>query len=247
MARYVNLRAGDPAPWFHARSGSNPNYAFDTAGGRYIVLCFFASAGDPQSKKALETVVRRRAVFDDIRACFFGVSLDPADESAARVADSVPGIRYFWDFDAKVSKLYGAAPDDEPPSDGKVAVRRVWYVLDPTMRILRSSRSPTTAATPTRSSTSSRPCRRRAALPASRSRHRSWCCPTSSSRSSARQLIGLYENARRRGIGLHARGRRQDRHRSTTTATSGAGLPHRGRGDHQGDSSASSAASCPRS
>lgn len=138
MARYVNLRAGDPAPWFHARSGSNPNYAFDTAGGRYIVLCLFASAGDPQSKKALDTVTRRRAVFDDTKACFFGVSLDPEDESSGRVADSMPGLRYFWDFDARISKLYGAAPDDEPEAGGKVAVRRIWYVLDPTMRILKA-------------------------------------------------------------------------------------------------------------
>jgi hypothetical protein len=44
---YVRLAPGDPAPWFNQRSTSNPSYAFDTAAGRYIVLCFFASAGDP--------------------------------------------------------------------------------------------------------------------------------------------------------------------------------------------------------
>src|SRR5262249_3387236 len=43
---YAKLTPGDPAPWFHQRATSNPNYAFDTAAGRYIVLCFFASAGD---------------------------------------------------------------------------------------------------------------------------------------------------------------------------------------------------------
>ena len=44
---YVTIAPGDPAPWFHGRTMSNPNYAFDTAAGRYIVMCFFLSAGDP--------------------------------------------------------------------------------------------------------------------------------------------------------------------------------------------------------
>ena len=41
---YVNLAPGDPAPWFHQASTSNPNYAFDTTAGRYVVLCFLGSA-----------------------------------------------------------------------------------------------------------------------------------------------------------------------------------------------------------
>lgn len=51
---YVRLAPGDPAPWFNQRSTSNPNYAFDTAAGRYIVLCFFASAGDPIGRAAMQ-------------------------------------------------------------------------------------------------------------------------------------------------------------------------------------------------
>ena len=31
MASYVNLQPGDPAPWFHARTGSAARFAFDTA------------------------------------------------------------------------------------------------------------------------------------------------------------------------------------------------------------------------
>lgn len=41
---FVNLAPGNPAPWFHAASTSNPRYAFDTAAGRYILMCFFGSA-----------------------------------------------------------------------------------------------------------------------------------------------------------------------------------------------------------
>src|SRR5215210_6260045 len=107
---FVMLAPGDPAPWFHQRSGSNPRYAFNTAAGRYIVLCFFASAADVQGRAALDAVLANRRHFDDTRACFFGVSLDPSDESEGRVRDSMPGLRFVWDFDGRVSRRYGALP-----------------------------------------------------------------------------------------------------------------------------------------
>src|SRR5215207_2151690 len=100
---YNTLAAGDPAPWFIQRSASNPRYVFDTAAGRYIVLCFYGSAADPVGKAALDAVFASRQQFDDVRACFFGVSLDPADERSGRVPDSTPGLRFFWDFDGPIS------------------------------------------------------------------------------------------------------------------------------------------------
>jgi peroxiredoxin/predicted 2-oxoglutarate/Fe(II)-dependent dioxygenase YbiX len=132
---YVTLAAGDPAPWFHQRSASNPRYAFDTAAGRNIVLCFYASAADLQGRAALEAVLTNRRYFDDDRICFFGVSLDPADESEGRVRDSMPGLRFFWDFDGAVSRLYGAIPREAAASGGQIPVRRFWAVLDPTLRV----------------------------------------------------------------------------------------------------------------
>jgi predicted 2-oxoglutarate/Fe(II)-dependent dioxygenase YbiX len=76
------------------------------------------------------------AIFDDVRACFFGVSVDPTDEGEGRVADRTPGYRFFWDFDGKVSKLYGAAPRDTETGQA-VELRRLWVVLDPTLRIMK--------------------------------------------------------------------------------------------------------------
>jgi predicted 2-oxoglutarate/Fe(II)-dependent dioxygenase YbiX/peroxiredoxin len=134
--RYVALAPGDPAPWFHARTGSNPTYVFDTAAGRYIVLGFFGSAGDAVGRDALAAVVAERARFDDVRACFFGVSVDPDDEAGQRVRDSMPGLRFFLDFDGAVSRLYGSLPHDAPPDASGVPVRRFWLVLDPTLRVL---------------------------------------------------------------------------------------------------------------
>src|SRR5215210_2535718 len=133
---FRNLLPGDPAPWFHQRSFNNPNYAFDTAAGRYIVMCFFVSAADSVSRKALDAVQAHRHLFDDDRISFFGVSLDPSDETEKRVQDEYPGIRYFWDFDGEVSRLYGAIPVEAKAGAGRVPTRRFWLVLDPTLRIM---------------------------------------------------------------------------------------------------------------
>lgn len=137
MGGHVNLMPGDPAPWFHQRSFANPRYAFETAAGRYIVLCFFGSAADPHSEAALKAVRAHGRFFNDHTGSFFGVSADPADETQKRIADRYPGYRYFWDFDGKAAKLYGALPVDHEPESPRFTLRRIWVVMDPTMRVLK--------------------------------------------------------------------------------------------------------------
>jgi peroxiredoxin len=132
---FANLSPGDPAPWFHQRCGGNPSYAFDTVGGRWIVMCFYGTAADEDGRRALAAVAANRALFDDSHACFFGVSLDPNDEAQGRVADSMPGLRFFWDFDGRISCAYGALPRDTAPDPGRLEMRRFWLVLDPMMRV----------------------------------------------------------------------------------------------------------------
>jgi predicted 2-oxoglutarate/Fe(II)-dependent dioxygenase YbiX len=48
----------------------------------------------------------------------------------------MPGIRYFYDFDTAISRLFGSTPR-ETEGAAQVPVRRFWLVLDPTMRVLR--------------------------------------------------------------------------------------------------------------
>ncbi|MGH6872593.1 MAG: 2OG-Fe(II) oxygenase [Rhizomicrobium sp.] len=135
---YVSLTPGDPAPWFHQRSSGNPRYAFDTAAGRFIVMCFYLTVRDSQSRAALKAVADHRALFDDERVAFFGVSLDPGDEKEGRVKEALPGIRFIWDFDGTVGKLYGALPvDTDVAKEPNVPARRFWIVLDPTLRVLK--------------------------------------------------------------------------------------------------------------
>src|SRR6186997_2879077 len=122
---------GEPAPWFHAQAlDGNPRYAFDTAAGRWIVMLFAGQAKRPELAPALELLAANRELFDDLGACFFGVTVDPADAAAGRIAQLLPGVRWFLDYDQAVSKAYGAmAPD------GSGTYQPYWLLLDPLQRV----------------------------------------------------------------------------------------------------------------
>ncbi|NUB44397.1 2OG-Fe(II) oxygenase [Fertoebacter nigrum] len=132
MSEIVRLSPGDPAPYFTQRSSVNPRYALDTAAGRYLVLCFYHSAAHPAAQRALAAAHARPDIFNDDFACFFGISTDPEDESAARVANRFPGYRHIYDFDLKASRLYGAVPVD-PAASARLAL---WVITDPTLRVI---------------------------------------------------------------------------------------------------------------
>lgn len=125
---------GEPAPWFTARSPSNPRFHFDTTAGRYVVLCFFGSAAEPASRRILDDLLRQRAVFDDESVCFLGVSNDPEDERSGRVQEMLPGVHFLWDFDKNVSRLYGALDSDDA-ADGQ-AEQRFSLILDERLRVV---------------------------------------------------------------------------------------------------------------
>lgn len=135
MPDFINLLAGDPAPTFRQRSFANPRYAFDTAAGRFIVMAFFGTAGDPNTQARIKAVMAEPNIFNDRKACFFGISNDPSDETDKRVQERYPGYRYFYDFDLKISKLYGAAAQDAQLPAEKLNIRQFWAVIDPTLRV----------------------------------------------------------------------------------------------------------------
>lgn len=130
------LTAGDAAPGFTQASTSNPRYAFDTAAGRYLVLCFLGLASDPHARAALDAVHARPDLFDDHHASFFGVSLDPDDQTSGRLASRIPGFRHFWDFDKSVSRLYGILAPQPDPDTGSPVLARQWVIIDPSMRVV---------------------------------------------------------------------------------------------------------------
>ncbi len=128
------LTPGDPAPLFRARTSNNPTFEFHTVAGRTTVLCFFGSAGHAAPRAMLDAVLGFRDRFDDDHACCFGVSVDADDERTGRVVDSLPGVRYFWDFDRRVSALFGAC--DGSDDSMRVTYRPMTMVLDARLRVL---------------------------------------------------------------------------------------------------------------
>lgn len=128
------LVPGQLAPWFHAPAvGGNPRFAFDTAAGRWIVLLLLGPATGEAAAAALALLAERRALFDDATLAFFGVATDPADAETGRIAQQLPGIRWFMDADRAVSRGYGAASAE---GDGYAPH---WLLLDPMLRVRRTA------------------------------------------------------------------------------------------------------------
>ena len=117
---------GEPAPWFRAPTPSNPEFIFDTAAGRYVLLAFLPKADQAASAEALRALATNQDQFDDERASAFVVT---RDEGTAATAQDMRGLRWFLDLDGAVSRLYGALAEDG-------AEHPMWLLLDPTLRVI---------------------------------------------------------------------------------------------------------------
>jgi len=121
----IKWRVGDAVPWFQAPVlNGNERFHLDSVGGLHMVLLFVGSAGAERSRAALRLLADNRDLFDDRRACFFGVTCDPEDAAANRIAHQPPGIRWFLDYDGAVTGRYGATRD-----------KPFWLLLDPMLRV----------------------------------------------------------------------------------------------------------------
>src|SRR5258705_1791052 len=120
------LSPGEPAPWFTAPTPSNPEFVFDPAAGRFVLLAFLPAADDQASGAALKLLAANQPLLDDRRLSAFVVLRDPAIAATAR---DMRGLRWFLDFDGAVSRLYGALGADgtEQP---------FWMLLDPALRVV---------------------------------------------------------------------------------------------------------------
>lgn len=119
------LSPGEAAPWFKAPTPSNPEYHFDTAAGRYVLLVFLPLEPGPRMA-ALKHLQANQKLLDDRRLSGFVVA---RDEQTIASAKDLPGLRWFLDPDGTVSRLYGAL-------DEGGAERFFWLALDPTLRVL---------------------------------------------------------------------------------------------------------------
>jgi peroxiredoxin/predicted 2-oxoglutarate/Fe(II)-dependent dioxygenase YbiX len=123
------LSPGEAAPWFTAPTPSNPEYAFDTVAGRFVLLVFLPAGDTALSGVALKTLSENQRLFDDRRISAFVVVRDPGMATGLR---DMRGLRWFLDFEGAVSRLYDALGPDgtEQP---------FWMLLDPTLRVIASA------------------------------------------------------------------------------------------------------------
>lgn len=112
---------GDPAPYFATAGVKNPRYVFDTAAGRYILLAIVPAG--PAVARAVATLERRRAAFDDLHACVFIVIVG-RDEERTKRKDSLPGLRFLFDEESSVAAAYEARDVER------------WHLIDPALHFM---------------------------------------------------------------------------------------------------------------
>ncbi len=123
------LYPGDPLPHMRLPSATNPNYAVDTATGRYLTTGVLGRADDAAVLAGIEAIEASRDRFDDDHACVFGIVPD-LPRWRERCQDQLPGLRWLFDADGSASRLLDADVDGS------------WLLLDPTLRILRKAGGP---------------------------------------------------------------------------------------------------------
>jgi peroxiredoxin/predicted 2-oxoglutarate/Fe(II)-dependent dioxygenase YbiX len=120
------LTFGEAAPWFTAPTPSNPQFVFDTAAGRYVLMLFLPKDDAPASAEALRRLAAQRGLFDDRSLSAFVVVRDPV---TAATAVDMRGLRWVLDLEGEVSRLYGVLEADGTE-------RPLWLLLDPTLRAI---------------------------------------------------------------------------------------------------------------
>lgn len=116
---------GEPAPYFRAASPSNPRFAFSSVAGRFILLVFLPLEPGPRDA-ALATLAALKPSLGDGTCAAFGVLRDPTLFDKARDQGA---LRWFFDPEGEVSRLYGALD-----ADGQAHPR--WILLDPSLRVV---------------------------------------------------------------------------------------------------------------
>ncbi|MDP1618426.1 2OG-Fe(II) oxygenase [Phenylobacterium sp.] len=117
------LRPGQPTPWFTTPSPVNPEFAFGSLGGRFMLMVFLPEPGEAR-EVVLGHLRANSGLFDDDKVYAFAVA---RDEPTIATATNTRALRWFFDPDGKVSRLYHALSDQGPNPH--------FVLIDPSMRI----------------------------------------------------------------------------------------------------------------
>ncbi len=137
MQRHALIDWGRPAPWFEAQAPINPNFAFSSLGGRFILLAFIGSAKAPPIQSFLHKMVEEAFPWNDDQVLAFAVSKEASDQTDPLVNQAFPKRRIFHDQTFEISTQYGLVKKLE---SGAFDFLPAWYVIDPTLRVYASGK-----------------------------------------------------------------------------------------------------------
>lgn len=114
----MSLSVGQTVPWFIAVTPSNPQFVFDSAAGRYVLILLLPT--EPQARgPALRALATHQGLFDDAKATAMVVMRDPDAMPGLR---DMRGLRWVADRRGVITERYGPEPR--------------WMLLDPTLRVM---------------------------------------------------------------------------------------------------------------
>ena len=120
------LMPGEPAPWFKAPTPSNPEFVFDTAAGRYVLLVFLPKDDAAAAARRCRRWPPTSGLFDDEQASRLRGGARPGDRGqrpatcAACAGSSTSTAR------SAGSTAPWARTAPKPP---------IWLLLDPALRV----------------------------------------------------------------------------------------------------------------
>ncbi len=125
-------KAGDGVPWFRAACDLNPDLNVSTLAGRIVILSFLGSlTQEPVNKIALDFLAQKEH-FDGERAMLALITIDLRDAQSTATL-RLPGTRLFFDFDRRISHVFGLVPDDSSSSYAPAT-----FILDERLRVIAS-------------------------------------------------------------------------------------------------------------
>jgi len=128
-AHAVDLRSGDPAPRFTARTHGGGEFRLEDRKGHWTVLYFYPKAGTPGCTRQADAFRDGIAAIRAQGASVFGISTDTIESQAAFHEEEHLPFTLLADPEGAVTRAYGAKMPILTMS------RRWTFIIDPTLTI----------------------------------------------------------------------------------------------------------------
>ena len=128
-AAATELKPGDPAPQFSAKTQDGADFTLAQRKGQWTVLYFYPKAGTPGCTKQADGFRDGIAAIRDQGADVFGISTDTVESQAEFHKDENLSFTLLADPEGTVTEMYGAKMP-------VLTIAKRWtFIIDPTLTI----------------------------------------------------------------------------------------------------------------